>query len=440
MVARPARRLHRRAGAGLRRCTRRSATACSAGQCAVWLCEHHMLKARPSIAGGVAAAGPPAPSRPRPESVAVRQPRAAGGRGRPRQRRARPAPTALARDALALARRLPSLDLEAEALQTIGRILIDAGQLAEGLGHLDEAMLSAVEGRLSPYTTGKVHCSMISACEQLGDLRRAAEWTDATTALVGGRTRWRCGRASAGCTTPPCSSCGATGPPPSAKRGRRAPSSTASTSRNVAAGYVEIGEIRRRLGDLDGAEEAFATAEALCGQQSAGLALVRLAQRRIDAATAIITRMLAEQTWNQLARGKLLPAHVQIAVAAGDLDAAADAADELERHRRPSTRARRCRPPRLVRARAAAARPRRRRRGLRHPAARRSRSGSELEVPYEVATARLLLGQACRTCGDEDGAASSLRQRGRHLRPARRRHRRPAPPRPRRRRRAPRRA
>jgi DNA-binding NarL/FixJ family response regulator len=31
-----------------------------------------------------------------------------------------------------------------------------------------------------------------------------------------------------------------------------------------------------------------------------------------------------------------------------------------------------------------------------------------LDVPYEVATARLLLGQSCRQAGDEDGAAVSL--------------------------------
>src|SRR5207253_8852733 len=92
---------------------------------------------------------------------------------------------------------------------------------------------------------------------------------------------------------------------------------------------VEIGEIRRRLGDLDGAEEAFAKAEELCGQRSAGLALLRLAQRRIDAATSLITALLAEQPWNRLARGKLLGAQVQIAVAAGDVETAAAATDEL---------------------------------------------------------------------------------------------------------------
>ncbi len=54
-----------------------------------------------------------------------------------------------------LARRLHTTDLEAEGLQTLGRILIDQGQPREGIEHLDEAMLFAVEGRLGPYSTGK---------------------------------------------------------------------------------------------------------------------------------------------------------------------------------------------------------------------------------------------------------------------------------------------
>ena len=299
-----------------------------AGQCAVWLWEHHKLKARPSIAGGWLRRARRALEADT-ESVAfgdlmLREAEVAHGSGELDRA------TALARDALALGRRLSSIDLEAAALQTIGRLLIDAGNLTDGLGHLDEAMLSAVEGKLSPYTTGKVYCSLISACEQLGDLRRAAEWTDATlrwsedhpmamwpgicrvhhAALLQLRGDWRAAEREArqACTE---------------LDGFHVP--------NVAAGYIEIGEIRRRLGDLDGAEAAFATAEELCGQQSAGLALVRLAQRRVDAATAIITQMLDDHTWNQLARAKLLPARVQIAVAAEDLDAAIAAADELER-------------------------------------------------------------------------------------------------------------
>ncbi len=169
---------------------------------------------------------------------------------------------------------------------------------------------------------------------------------------------------------------------------------------------MEIGEIRRRLGDFDGAEEAFARAEELCGQRSAGLALLRLAQRRIDAATAIITGMLAEQTWNQLERAKLLPARVQIAVAAGHLDEATAAADELDHIAAEFDS------PALSAA-ALTARGRLLLARCDNDTARSTllqalRLWQELEVPYEVATVRLLLGQACRNCDDEDGAERSL--------------------------------
>lgn len=373
------------------------------GQCAVSLWEHHGMKARPAIAGGWLRRARRALEADT-ESIEfgnliLREAEVAHGSGD------LDGATALARDALTLGRGLSSADLEAEALQTIGRVLIDAGQPADGLGHLDEAMLSAVEGKLSPYTTGKVYCSLISACEELGDLRRAAEWTDATL-------RWSENHPLAMwpgiCRVHHAALLQSRGDWGAAEREARQACVELDGFHmpNVAAGYIEIGEIRRRLGDLDGAEEAFASAEELCGQPSSGLALVRLAQRRVDAATAIITRMLAEHTWNQLARGKLLPARVQIAVAAEDLDTAAAAASELERiaadFESPalsaaalSSRGRL----QLAEGDASAACA-----TLREALHR----WQELEVPYEVATVRLLLGQACRNCGDEDGATRSL--------------------------------
>jgi tetratricopeptide (TPR) repeat protein len=149
-----------------------------AGQCAVWLWEHHAIGARPAIAGGWLRRARRALEG-QPDCVEVgalllREAEIAHGSGS----------LDLARDLAGgvaeLARNLRSADLEAEALQTIGRVLIDQGEVAEGMGHLDEAMLFAVEGRLGPYSTGKVYCSLISACEELGDLDRAAEWTEAT--------------------------------------------------------------------------------------------------------------------------------------------------------------------------------------------------------------------------------------------------------------------
>jgi ATP/maltotriose-dependent transcriptional regulator MalT len=246
---------------------------------------------------------------------------------------------------------------------------------------------------------------MISACEELGDLRRAGEWIDATA-------RWSQHHPAAMwpgiCRVHRASLLQLRGDYPTAEREVRKACAELDGFHmgNVAAGFNELGEIRRRLGDLEGAEEAFARAESICGSQSAGLALLRLAQRRVDAATTIVTRLLDAQTWNELARGKLLPARVQIAVAAGDLESAANAADELERvaaaYKSPALHA------------AALSS-----RGRLQLAQGNSRDAcvtlqravvewTQLEVPYEVATAQLLLGQACRHCGDEDGARQSL--------------------------------
>jgi DNA-binding CsgD family transcriptional regulator len=375
----------------------------AAGRVAVRLWEHHLMKVRPSIAGAWLRRARRA-LEDQGECVelgalVLREVEMAHGSGDLAGAQAQ------AQDVLALARRLRSADLEAEAQQALGRVLIDAGDLDEGLGNLDEAMLSAVEGRLSPYSTGKVLCSMISACEQLGDLSRAAEWTDATlrwsekhplamwpgicrvhhAALLQHRGDWAAAEREA----------------------RRACEELDGFHLpNVAAGWIEVGEVRRRLGDLSGAEEAFARAEALTGQQSPGLAMLWLAQGRVEAATTLITRLLEEQSWNALARGKLLPARVQIAVAAGDLDAAEQAAAELEQiaadHRSP-----------LLGAGALSARGRLQLARAQCPVARTTLRRAlerwhELEVPYEVATARLLLAQACHGCGDDEEAARSL--------------------------------
>ena len=396
-----------------------------AGRCAVRLYEHHVMKTRSAMAGAWLRRGRRALDA-ETETIEfggliLREAEVAHGSGD------LDGATALARDALALARRLSSADLEAEALQTIGRLLIDAGQFADGLGHLDEAMLTAVEGGLSPYTSGKVHCSMISACEALGDLRRAAEWTDATL-------RWSESHPLAMwpgiCRVHHAALLQLHGDWPAAEREARRACIELDGFHvpNVAAGYVEIGEIRRRLGDLQGAEEAFAKADELCGLHSAGLALVRLAQRRIDAANTIIARLLAEQTWSRLARARLLPARVQIAVAAGELDDATEAVVELEQHRR------RLREPgpdrgRALGAWAAAARRGQGERRLRHPAA----------GPPAMAAARGALRGRDRGAAPRPGMPqrrrrgcrpSFVRSGGGDIRPARRRPRLPAHPRP----------
>jgi DNA-binding NarL/FixJ family response regulator len=175
---------------------------------------------------------------------------------------------------------------------------------------------------------------------------------------------------------------------------------------NAAAGWAEIGDIRRRLGDLDGAEDAFRRAEELCGRPSAAVALLRLAQGQITAADAAVQRALDGETWNRLARAKLLPARAQISIAAGDLDAAAAASEELRAiatdYASPTLEASSM----TTRGRLALAS------GQCDDARRALQTAVELwlalDVPYEAATARLLLGQSCRQAGDEDGAMAAL--------------------------------
>jgi DNA-binding CsgD family transcriptional regulator len=374
-----------------------------AGQCAVWLYEHHGMKARPAIAGGwlQRARGTLGgdPDCVEHGALILREAETAHGRGE-----LDPA-AALARQGVELGRNLRSPDLEAEALQTLGRVLIDSGNTIEGLAVLDEAMLFAIEGRLGPYSTGKVYCSLISACEELGDVRRAAEWTEATArwaehhpfAIFPGICRvhravaldWRGALVDAEReATQACAELISMHVP------------------NAGVAYAEVGDIRRRLGNLDGAEDAFAKAEELCGQPCAGLALLRLAQGQLDAAQMIISRCLEERTWNRLGRAQLLPAYAQIAIAVDDLEAAKVAVVELEAiaadfgtsHLRASALSTRGRL-HLAEGNATVACV-----ALRDALVR----WDELDVPYEVATTRTLLGQALREAGDEDAAASSF--------------------------------
>jgi DNA-binding CsgD family transcriptional regulator len=374
-----------------------------AGQCAVWLYEHHCFKGQRTIGGAWLRRAHRSlddePGCVEHGALVLREAETAHGGGDLDRA------VALAQGALALGRRLRSADLEAEALQTLGRVLIDAGDLTEGLAHLDEAMLFAVEGRLGPYSTGKVYCSMIAACEEVGDLARAAEWTEATAlwadeghpfAVFPGICRVH--RAIA------LDSRGALAD--AVVEAERACDELLGIHiPNAAAAFVELGDIRRRLGDLAGAEEAFAKADELAAQPCAGLALLRLAQGRIGAARAIVARCV-ENRGLPLARARLLPTCAQVAIADGDLVRAAEAVAELEIIATEFGTVALVASARSARGRLELAQD--------DPVAAREaltdalRRWQSLDVPYEVATTRTLLGQAQRMAGDHDAAATSF--------------------------------
>jgi ATP/maltotriose-dependent transcriptional regulator MalT len=374
-----------------------------AGHCAVWLFEHECFKSRPAVGMAWLQRARRLLAR-EPESVEfgnllLREALVAHGGGD------LDGASAFARRAADLGRRLGSADLEGEALQELALVLIRQGRVVEGMSHFDEAMLLAVDGKLGPYSTGRIYCSLISACEELGDLRRAAEWTETTE-------RWAEHHPFAVfpgiCRVHHAGVLDRRGLWNDAEReARRACEELEELNLPMAAvGYSHIGELRRRLGDFAGAEAAFRRAEALSAQPLPGLALLRLSQGRLDAATAIIERALIGETWNRLARARLLPTRAQIAIATDDLEAARGAADELEAIAGDY-------PTPLLWASAASTRGRVELAQGSAPAAaatlqRALETWREVGVAYEAATVRFLLGRACQALGDSDGATTSF--------------------------------
>ena len=88
-------------------------------------------------------------------------------------------------------------------------------------------------------------------------------------------------------------------------------------------------ELQRLLGKFEDAETAYRDASRYGWEPQPGLAQLRLAQGKVEAAVSTIRRVVDETT-EPLKRVGLLPAYVEIMLAAGSLDAADRASLELE--------------------------------------------------------------------------------------------------------------
>ena len=297
-------------------------------------------------------------------------------------------------------------DLQALGLHEQGRVLVAKGQVDEGMSLLDEAAVAAVGGELGPVATAIIYCNMISACRDLADYRRAGDWTEAAK-------RW-CERQSiAGfpgiCRVHRAEVMRLRGAWAEAEQdARRACDELEHFSPALAANaFYEVGEIKLRIGDMAAAEDAFCQAHELGREPQPGLALLRLAEGNIDAACSMINRALADQSWDRLARARLLPAQVEIAIAAGDLETARSATDEMEAiaeaYGTPALQASAaCARGALQLAEGDAA-------AACDSLRRGWRLWQEVEAPYEAARARVLLAAAHRAEGDDEAAVLELR-------------------------------
>jgi class 3 adenylate cyclase len=311
--------------------------------------------------------------------------------------------------AFELGRRFGDRDVQMLALVGKGRALVKSGEIDDGLALLDEATAAAVSGELDPLSSTIVYCMTISSCQDLGDYRRAAEWTEVAN-------RW-CDRLDVSgfpgaCRVHRAEILRLRGDLEGAEQvALAACEELHDFERSItAAGHYEIGEIRRRLGDFAAAEEAYGKANELGRDQQPGLALLRLAEGKTGAAVAAITRTLAE-TDDPLGRLRRLPAQVEIAAAAGDVATARAAAAELE-SLVDSYKIRGRRAPALDAAVHVANGRIQLAEGEIDGAARRLRQArdewKEVGAPYETAQVRVLLALAFRRQGDDDAAATEL--------------------------------
>jgi ATP/maltotriose-dependent transcriptional regulator MalT len=314
--------------------------------------------------------------------------------------------SATAAAAAEIGERFGDADLFALAVHVQGAALAKSGRVAEGLSLLDEAMVAVTAGEVSPLVSGIVYCGVILACEEVYELRRAQEWTAALTRwceqqpdLVSFRGRCLVHRAQL---------MRLHGDWPAALEEARLAGERFAGAMNpgaIAKAWYLQGEVQRLSGRFGDAEQAYREASRLGLEPQPGLALLRLAQGNQESAAAAIRRAVGE-TADRTARAGLLPAYVEVMLAAGDIGAAREACVELQEIAAQYGTD-------MLRAVVAQAS------GALELAAgdaatalvslrQALQAWQELGAPYELALTRVLVGRACRALGDEDGFAFEL--------------------------------
>jgi serine/threonine protein kinase len=228
-----------------------------------------------------------------------------------------------------LADRFQDSDLQAEALHDRGRILIARGDVEEGRGCVDEAMVSAVSGEVNPQTMGNLYCRTMVVCRSLADFKSVREWSEEA---------WRWNETQEGtgysgvCQIHSAETMRHLGLWEKAEQAVRSACIEFAKSGldiNASEAFNELGELALRKGEYREAEQAFQRAHEFGHDPVPGLPLLRLAQGKGEAAQRIIERALSEGTEDRLGRAKILTGAITIALANGERSLAERATGEL---------------------------------------------------------------------------------------------------------------
>ncbi len=314
---------------------------------------------------------------------------------------------ATATEAAEIGERFGDADLVWLARDDQGRALLRQGRVEDGLRLVDEALIVATAGELSPVVTGIVYCNTIAFCRDAYELRHAREWTDALTRWCDSQPQMVAHNGL--CLVHRAEMMQLQGAWEDAldEARRAAERFTQGALNQLACGkaHYRQAEVHRLRGELDAAERAYREASRCGFEPQPGLALLRLAQGNREAAAAAIRRAVGETT-EPLKRAALLPAYVEIMLEANDVETARSACRQLDeiaqRDAGGALDAMASYARGAVELAAGDPQP-----GL--SAARRAASvWQQLRAPYEAARARVLVGLACRSLGDEDTAALEL--------------------------------
>lgn len=305
-----------------------------------------------------------------------------------------------------IATRFSEPDLLVLARLGQGEALIELRRTAEGMALMDEVMVAVTSGEVSPVVVGIAYCSVIDACQRVFDLQRAQEWTTALDRwcesqpqLVHFRGQCLLNRAQLklfhGAWQDAAAEAG--------RASERMAEPEAGSSLGEA--IYQAAELHRLRGEFGEAETAYRRASRLGRRPEPGMALLRLAQGRTQAAAAAIRRA-TDETTSLFARPQLLGPLVEIMLAAGSIATARVAADEMTRIAdevgAPLLTAMAGRANGAVLLAEGDA-------GAALAALRASwTTWHALDAPYEAARVRVLIGLACRELGDRDSAAMEL--------------------------------
>ncbi len=300
------------------------------------------------------------------------------------------------------ARRFNDLDLLTLSHLGRGQSLIKLGRIHEGVSHLDEAMVAVTTGEVSPLITGIVYCSVIESCQATYDLRRAREWTAALSDwcsaqpdLVPFRGQCLIHRAQIMQFQGAWSE--------SMAEAQRAHEALTEIVGQAAAGlaYYHFGELHRLRGEAVEAEESYLQSNQWGHPPQPGMALLRLSQGQIDAAKTAI-RSAHDDARDPVSRVRLLPAFIEIMIAANKVEEAATAADELSKFADDFGTSLLSAICDHVRGAVLLAQGDDRR--ALDALQQAGNSWRDLDVPYEAARTRVLVGLARRKLGDNESA------------------------------------